>query len=132
MPSKINALFSELKTLALGHSTIQHVQLRGEEISASRGYLRLRLTLRSQDTVEVFVYLIDEDESLRLADYSLHWQRRDGALVKRWDSAPHHPEVAEFPHHIHQATGDVESGRVLDWESLITVLQREILKESSL
>ena len=121
MHPKIKVLFGELKTLAIAHTTIRSVQIRGEEITANRGYLSMRLVLRSHDIVEVFVYLINEDEALRLVDYSLHWQGRDGALIKRWDSAPHH---------IHKADGNVESGNAFDWESVMAILKHDILGDN--
>ena len=31
--------------------------------------------------------------------YSYHWQTQTGALLLRWDNAPHHPEMPTFPHH---------------------------------
>ncbi len=34
--------------------------------------------------------------------YSFHWQHADGHLIRRWDNAPHHPEIASFPHHVHE------------------------------
>jgi hypothetical protein len=33
--------------------------------------------------------------------YSYHWQRSSGVLICRWDNAPHHRELATFPHHKH-------------------------------
>jgi hypothetical protein len=89
----------------------------------------MRLVLQSQDVVEAFVYLVDEDGAVRLKDYSLHWQRGDGALVQRWDTAPHHPELAGFPYHTHRATGEVEPTAALDWTSLMTLLEREVLEK---
>ena len=40
-----------------------------------------------------------------LKQFSFHWQR-DSECVVRWDNAPHHQEVATFPHHKH--SGKVE------------------------
>ena len=126
MEPQIRALRNDLKTLVLSHPTVQDVHIRGEESTATRGYLRTRLALQSRDEVEVVVYLIEEGGVVRLQEYSLHWQRRDGALIQRWDTAPHHPELATFPPHTHRATGEVEPAAAFDWNSLITFLQREI------
>lgn len=130
MAPQIRALLNDLKTLVLSHPTVQDVHIRGEENTATRGYLRMRLALHSQDVVEVFVYLIEEGGVVRLQDYSLHWQQEDGALIQRWDTAPHHPEVATFPSHTHRATGEVEPVAAFDWNGLITFLQREIFASS--
>ena len=35
-------------------------------------------------------------------DYSYHWERRrQRGLMFRWDNAPHHPNAATFPDHLH-------------------------------
>ena len=130
MYPRIQAFLNDLKTLVLSHPRVHGVQVRGEEVTATRGYLRIRLVLQSQDVVEVFVYLVDEGEAIRLQDYSLHWQQRDGALVQRWDTAPHHPEVAGFPSHTHRATGEVEPAAALNWDGLLTFLERNVLAKS--
>jgi hypothetical protein len=41
-------------------------------------------------------------------DYSYHWERRrQQGLMYRWDNAPHHPNAATFPDHLHD--GDESS-----------------------
>ena len=72
---------------------------------------------------------LNELKTLVLQDYSLHWQHRDGALVQRWDTAPHHPEIANFPSHTHRATGEVEPAATLNWNGFLTLLQRDILEK---
>ena len=32
-----------------------------------------------------------------------------GVRLLGWDNAPHHPELANFPHHVHQPDGRIES-----------------------
>lgn len=46
-------------------------------------------------------------------DYAVHWEHRmvDG-WIHRWDNAPHHPEVATHPHHVH----DGQESQVTDSE----------------
>jgi hypothetical protein len=41
--------------------------------------------------------------------YSYHWQTNRGALRRRWDNAPHHPEIATFPDHQHNGDLIIES-----------------------
>ncbi|MDH7485211.1 MAG: DUF6516 family protein [Anaerolineae bacterium] len=33
--------------------------------------------------------------------YAYHYQRADGSLLFRYDNAPHHPELSNFPCHVH-------------------------------
>ena len=35
--------------------------------------------------------------------YKYHYQRADGSRVFRYDNAPHHPELLNFPCHVHIA-----------------------------
>jgi hypothetical protein len=126
MHPQIRARLSELKALVLAHPAVTGVHIRGEEISATRGYLRMRLVLQSQDIVETFVYLSDQDGVAYLRDYSLHWQRKDSTLVQRWDTAPHHPELAGFPHHTHKAIEEVEPTEAYNWESFVALFEKVI------
>lgn len=33
--------------------------------------------------------------------YAYHYQQADGSLVFRHDNVPHHPELPNFPYHVH-------------------------------
>jgi hypothetical protein len=129
MSAQIRSHLNELKSLVLSHPRVHGVSIRREEVTVARGYLRIRLLLRSQDVVEVFIYLVARDDVVHLQDYSLHWQHSDGALVQRWDTALHHPELANFPSHTHRATGEVEPAATRNWDGFLTLLQREILEK---
>lgn len=52
-------------------------------------------------------YLLDLyfNESVSKYSYTLV---REGVRIIGWDNAPHHPELAGFPHHVHQADGRIE------------------------
>ena len=34
--------------------------------------------------------------------YSFHWQTADGAMIRRWDDAPHYSQLETHPHHVHE------------------------------
>jgi len=129
MSAQIRSHLNELKSLVLSHLRVHGVSVRREEVTVARGYLRMRLVLQSQDVIELFAYLVDTGDVVHLQAYSLHWQHSDGALVQRWDTAPHHPELANFPSHTHRATGEVELAATRNWDGFLTLLQREILEK---
>ena len=52
--------------------------------------------------------------------YHFHWQDENRQLVKRWDNAPHHPELETFPCHVH--IGSESSCHACEPLSLPTVL----------
>ena len=129
MSTQVRSHLNELKTLVLSHPRVYDVSVRSEVVTVARGSLRMRLALQSQDVVEVFVYLVERGDVVHLQDYSLHWQHRDGTLVQRWDTAPHHPELANFPSHTHRATGEVEPTATINWHDFLALLQREVLEK---
>lgn len=39
--------------------------------------------------------------------YRYHLQTFEGKQIRRWDNAPHHPDVSTFPHHFHDERNKV-------------------------
>lgn len=46
---------------------------------------------------------------IRRVAHKFHYQRKDGTLIFRYDSAPHHPYLATFPSHKHIGGSVVEA-----------------------
>ncbi|MCP4106161.1 MAG: hypothetical protein GY749_11585 [Desulfobacteraceae bacterium] len=65
---------------------------------------RYRLTMSDGSLLEMNERLIEEKGILSVTKYRHHWQRRDHQIIKRWDNAPHHPEIKTFPHHLHEGS----------------------------
>ncbi len=65
---------------------------------------RYRLKMSNGSLLELTERLVEEKGTLSLKKYRYHWQSHDGQLIKRWDNAPHHPEIDTFPHHLHNAS----------------------------
>lgn len=57
--------------------------------------------LRAKASLEGgYVLYITEAFGKGFRSYSYHVQK-DGKMVRRWDNAPHWPEMKTFPHHFH-------------------------------
>jgi hypothetical protein len=80
--------------------------LRFEEIDEHECYVSGVLLLTGGYELYVAEYVITSPTETRLK-YRYHLQTPDGQLVSRWDNAPHHPDVATFPHHRHDDQGEV-------------------------
>jgi len=100
------------------HVLVTGIQLDFDEIDRSIAYLRGRLVLSGGNELHVAEYVITDPNLVR-DKYRYHLQRADGALVRRWDNAPHYPDLATFPHHCHLADGSVIASEPVD---LIAVL----------
>lgn len=75
--------------------------------------IRLKITLTNDDTLGLFEYMQEINDALIPQKYSYHWQDSSGKLKKRWDNAPHHIELENFPHHIHNDDLQVEKNSVI-------------------
>ncbi|MCK4488213.1 MAG: hypothetical protein KAU38_15825 [Desulfobacterales bacterium] len=64
---------------------------------------RFRVYLSDGGRLEIVERLVEskKDGSIYPTKYSFHWQDQHGHLIKRWDNAPHYPNLDGFPHHIH-------------------------------
>ena len=65
---------------------------------------RYRLKMSDRSLLELTERLVEEKGTLSIKRYRHHWQSHDGQLIKRWDNAPHHPEIDTFPHHLHDGS----------------------------
>lgn len=73
-----------------------------EEMVGDVGYFRVRCTLIDGSKLQLLERFRAVAEILAVEKYSFHWQRKDGTPICRWDNAPHHRDLATFPHHLHE------------------------------
>ena len=107
----INKYLSELDTFISTDRTILDVDVVRRDIRETgmekTALYRYRLKLNDNSLVELTERLVEEKGQLRVTKYRFHWQDRSGKLIKRWDNAPHHPEIDSFPHHLHDGSESV-------------------------
>lgn len=61
-------------------------------------------------------------------DYRYHWTDAQQRLRRRWDNAPHHPDVPGFPHHVHEGSEDrVQEGRPFNLLELLARLEADLV-----
>jgi len=60
-------------------------------------------------------------------DYSYHWQR-NGELIRRWDNAPHHMNLPNFPHHIHEED-DILPGFDVNLTDILSFIETRLKKQ---
>lgn len=96
----IRRYFDELKLYLVINPIVKSVEIISEEIGGKEGYLRVIIGLPDDSVIHCFEYVLF-DESIGISKYSFHWQDVAGNLICRWDNAPHHPELDNFPYHVH-------------------------------
>lgn len=101
MNAVIAEYFSQIETHFITSPIVASYVIARKNISFSDGKFRARLTFINQDFLELFEYVTEKNGTIQRGKYSFHWQKKDGMLVKRWDNAPHFPDLPNAPHHIH-------------------------------
>jgi len=59
-------------------------------------------------------------------EYSYHWQK-DGKMIRRWDNAPHHKDLSNFPHHVHDGT-DILSCEDINLTDVLNFIEDKLRK----
>jgi hypothetical protein len=71
-----------------------------DEVTENESYIRGTLTIAGNYELHLAEYVVTEPQITRLK-YRHHVQAADNRLLARWDNAPHHPEIATYPDHLH-------------------------------
>lgn len=97
----IQQYFDKVEAWIIQSPVVVSYQILRREIAPSDGKLRVKLVLTDGSLAELFEYVAESGGHICLLKYSFHWQDTQGKLKRRWDNAPHHPNLLNFPHHIH-------------------------------
>jgi hypothetical protein len=101
----INRYLSDLDTFISTNEVVTDVHIIRRDIRDTgiekTAIYRYRLTMNDGSIVELTERTVEERGQRCVTKYRFHWQDRFGKLVKRWDNAPHHPEIETFPNHLH-------------------------------
>jgi hypothetical protein len=80
-----------------------------------------RIKLIDESLIEITERILEGRGGLTTTKYRYHWQTGSGKLIKRWDNAPHHPEIDTFPDHLHDGSEEnVKSFRKMNALDILT------------
>jgi len=100
--------FDEIETCFIQNEIVVSYKIIRKEITPFGGKLRVKICLNNNEILEFFNYVTEVDGNVQLSKYSFHWQDAQGNLKRRWDNAPHHPELSNYPHHVHFENNNVQ------------------------
>jgi len=106
-----------LKLLNL-EDRIRHYEVRDFRQWPGGLYYKLKIVFSDQSILFVREYVDESDRN-----YSFHWQDKDGHLITRWDNAPHHHNIATFPHHKHDKEDNVSGSTELILKEVIEIIK---------
>ncbi|MEM6837270.1 MAG: DUF6516 family protein [Cyanobacteria bacterium P01_C01_bin.120] len=83
------------------------------------------MTLNNGDFVEAAEFFVVCEAQVEQQRYRYQWMDSTKTqLRKRWDNAPHFPDVETFPHHVHiEQEANVLPSKLLGILNLLTVLE---------
>jgi hypothetical protein len=70
-------------------------------LSTNRGNIHIRLRFSDGALLEISEAIVFVSGYLHWLSYHYHYQDSSGAVIFRYDNAPHHPEVHTHPDHKH-------------------------------
>jgi hypothetical protein len=106
---------ASIKERLLTDPIVASFQITRERTTPFDGHLRARLILVDGSRLEFSEYVQRSGDAIGVITYSYNWTDAEGALIKRWDNAPHHIELPGFPDHVHfGATGEVTTGEPMN------------------
>lgn len=122
-----NDYLNHIRALIVLNQQVLHWTIVREEAQGDRGLLRYRLILKDGSLLELFEFFIITSTEVQVTKYRFHWQNANGQLRKRWDNAPHHPEIVTYPYHIHDgAEENVLPYEAMNVEKVFSVISIEI------
>ncbi len=121
---------AHLEAVIINSPAVTHCEVVREEAQGNHGLCRYRLSLVDGGLLEVFQLFQAGDEKTKCNKYSYHWQDATGDLIRRWDNAPHHPELDTHPRHVHVGTENkVDENEGTSFEDLLAYISDELLSD---
>ena len=100
--SDIAAYLEAIRLKLITSRVVADYQIVKERTTATDGYLRIRAHLYNGDFLEAAEYFERTSEGVRTVDYRYQWMDLSKKELRcRWDSTPDHPELPNFPYHVH-------------------------------
>jgi hypothetical protein len=94
---------------------VSEVIIVRETHTEHQGFFRARLRLQNGDFLEVSEFFEVVNNQAQTKEYRHQWMDPSmQQLRRRWDNAPHYPNLPRFPHHVHvESESRVEPGNLL-------------------
>jgi hypothetical protein len=101
----------QIVALIASISAISSSSVTFREIDENECYVKAVLTFATGHELHLAEYVILRAENVERSKYRYQLLSVDKKPLARWDNAPHHSQVATFPHHRHDACERVHPSR---------------------
>lgn len=95
------AYFEGVERQLLADPSVYVEQFLATILSSERANLKIKARFRAKYLLAVSEALLVVRGQMIQLDYRYHFQDETNQLIFRYDSTPHFPDLASFPHHKH-------------------------------
>ena len=103
--------FDAIEARLIESPAVASYRVLRQEIASADGKLRAKAAIHDGGRLEFFIYVAESGGQIQTLKYSFHWQGAEEDLKRRWDNAPHYPNLPNAPHHVHGEDGQAREGR---------------------
>lgn len=96
------------------------------QLSSGTGYIEGQVTFIDNSRFVFFEFLRQTAAEVECEKYRYHFMNSDDQLIFRYDNAPHHPEIATFPHHKH-LPADLLENAAPNFADVFTEIESHVL-----
>ena len=121
----LNRYLHRLYDTIVSRGYIEVEQLAFNNRSNRRGTIKGRLKFYDGSWLEFGEVIASPGEQIAKLRYAYHYQNASGAVVFRYDNAPHHPNIVTHPHHKHIGSA-VEPAQAPDLSEVLREIERLI------
>jgi len=100
---------------------IKHKQISIEKISDEMLIIRGRIVFIDESIVD-FRELVTSKE----IDYRYQYMTRAKKMIKRWDTAPHHPQIPTHPYHVHDGN-EIKSSPKMNFIKVMDAVSKMVI-----
>lgn len=93
--------FLEIQHLIKSSIFVENVDVEYEVKSRNIGLVHGVLGLIDGSTLQFMELISIKGDRITRLKYRFHLMNANNEMVFRYDNAPHHPEIASYPHHKH-------------------------------
>lgn len=104
----ITQYFIDFGNIVNGLDFVVNSEIQTRKINDFLGIIEGKLTF-DNGFLDILEVIKLTDNQMTKSKYKYHFQSNDGAMIFRYDNAPHYLNVASFPHHKHTETEITES-----------------------
>lgn len=119
--------FLAVETRLIASPIVTSFSVLRQETLGNAGFFRLRAELADSSQLTLFEYFTVSAGKVCVEKFSFHWQESDGTLIRRWDNAPHHRQLATAANHVHEGSEtNVLAHAPVDALSVLSEIERRI------